>query len=222
MQAERIQSTSLADSRIIATDVPADVYMREYANQHCEWINGTVYKMSPIHIKHQGITRYLSNWLQAYLSLKPIGKIQEDPFVMRLTYTDKEGEKHEVRRQPDIQVILNDNPGKLQPTMMDGPADIVIEVISPGSVSVDRGDKYEEYRQGGVREYWIVDPLNDECLFYRLNDDGIYKPQYVDADDHYRTPHLPGFALHIPTLWQDDLPDIIAIVQQVRSLLSAD
>ena len=40
-----------------------------------------------------------------------------------------------------------------------GPPDLVAEVLSPGTEGRDRGEKFEWYRQYGVREYWRIDPL---------------------------------------------------------------
>jgi Uma2 family endonuclease len=199
---------------VTTTHVSAEDYMAHYAEQHYEWDNGELVKMSPIHEHHYLITRYLSALLQAYFILKPIGIMREDPFVMKLASG--------TRRQPDIQVILNDNPHTLHPTYMDGPADICIEVVSPGSVEHDRGTKFKEYEQNGVREYWIVDPLRNECLLYRLNDEGIYMAQHADSDGNYQTTLLPGLVLHVPTLWlkEDEFPNLVQIVETVRQMLA--
>jgi Uma2 family endonuclease len=123
------------------------------------------------------------------------------------------------RREPDLQIILKTNPGTLTATYMDGPADICIEIISPGTEDIDRGEKFVEYEKGGVGEYWIFDPLRKEALFYRLNADGVYEPYYPDEDGNYRTPKLPGFVLHVPTLWSSPLPSTIAIADTVKAML---
>jgi Uma2 family endonuclease len=199
---------------VIATGVSAEEYMEQYAEHHCEWVNGTVVKMSPIHERHDFITRYLSTLLDTYFALQPIGRIREDPFVMKLSSG--------AYRVPDIQVILHENPHTLHPTYMDGPADMCIEVVSPGSVEHDRGVKFKEYEQNGVREYWIVDPVHQECLFYHLDDEGVYRAQHADSGGNYQTPLLPGLLLHVPTLWleEDALPNPVQIVDSVRQMLA--
>jgi Uma2 family endonuclease len=103
---------------------------------------------------------------------------------------------------------------------MIGPADICIEVVSLESVERDYGKKFAEYETGGVKEYWIIDPIRAECRICRLSAEGRYQTQTVDADGNYTTPLLPAFHLHIPTLWQDQLPDSYTIGEAVRGMLA--
>lgn len=46
----------------------------------------------------------------------------------------------------------------MKETYLDGPADLVVGIVSPDSVGRDRGEKFYEYAQGGVPEYWLIDP----------------------------------------------------------------
>ena len=123
------------------------------------------------------------------------------------------------KREPDLFIVLNENLARLTQTYLDGPADICIEISSPGTEDVDRGDKFLEYEKGGVGEYWLFDPRRLEALFYRLNADGLYEPQRPDENGNYRTPLLPNFVLHVPALWQDPLPDFDAIGKAVQEML---
>jgi len=123
------------------------------------------------------------------------------------------------RREPDLLVILNTNTHELTDTYMSGPADICIEVVSEGSIDTDHGDKFKEYEKGGVPEYWIIDPLHTETRFYRLNPSGRYVRQSEDPEGNYHTPALPGFALHVPTLWQSALPGPGATFEAVKQML---
>ncbi|MBN1965507.1 MAG: Uma2 family endonuclease [Anaerolineae bacterium] len=202
-------SVTLPGGQIIALDVSAEDYLEQYAEHHYEWVKGVVVKMAPVSAKHDDLTGYLRELFRAYFALHPIGIVRSEPFVLRIETTPS-------YREPDLQVILNDNPGELTDTAMIGPADICIEVVSPGSVAIDHGEKFEEYEAAGVREYWIVDPLREECRFYRLQESGRYATFQPDEADTYHTPLLPHFALHVPTLWQSTLPDFFAVGKLVQ------
>lgn len=197
---------------VIATGVSSEEYMEEYAAHFCEWVEGKVIKLSPIHERHDELSRFLVILFAAYFGLREIGQLRAAPFVMR-------GLPGLSKREPDIQVILKSNPVQPQPTIMDGPADICIEIVSPGSEAVDRGDKFIEYQQSGVTEYWMLDPLRREALFYRLNEAGIYIPQYPAEAGTYHTPLLPDFAFHVPTLWRSPLPDFFSVAAMVKAMV---
>jgi Uma2 family endonuclease len=198
---------------IIAEQVSLDDYMAQYAQHHCEWVEGMVIQMSPVHIRHDRIMAYLRLLFDTYFELNPIGTIVSQPFVLHLP------EFPNRRREPDLMVVLESNPHELKDTYMDGPADICIEVVSQESTARDHGEKFQEYEKGGVPEYWIIDPVRRECRFYRLSEEGRYARQTEDADALYHTPALPGLALHVPTLWQDRLPGPAATVTAVQTML---
>jgi Uma2 family endonuclease len=101
---------------------------------------------------------------------------------------------------------------------MIGPADVCIEVVSTESVARDHGEKSAEYEKAGVEEYWIIDPGRKSCRFNRLNDEEVYATILSDANDDYQTPLPPGLRLHVPILWQDKLPDIVAVVKMVQEM----
>lgn len=212
MEAESDQIIHHANGEIVATDVTVEDYLAHYAEQHCEYVHGVVVKLSPIKDVHFFITDYLRSLLKAYFALRPIGEYRLDPFVMRLT----DG----IWREPDIQVILGDNRANLKSTYMDGAADICVEVVLPSSNKRDRGDKFDEYEQYGVAEYWIIDPERQEALFYSLAETGKYQRHDPDQSGMYQIPRLPDLKLHIPTLWNAPLPDLISIVDAVRKMLA--
>src|SRR5450432_3687625 len=207
-----------------AVEVPFDDYMARYAADFYELAQGALIKMSPVSSTHDRILRYLALLFEAYLELTQNGEIRIAPFVMRLPGVNN-------GREPDLQVILKTNNGELTETYQNGPADLCIEVVSPESVKRDHGEKFEEYERGGVPEYWIVDPLHNECRFYRLGETAVeiveneppvkmYVRAEQDAEGLYRTPALPGLVLHVPTLWQPRLPGPAAVVEAVRGMVN--
>jgi Uma2 family endonuclease len=197
---------------VVATDVSLEDYMEHYAADFCEWVEGVVIKMSGT-VTHNDLSDYLDLLIRAYFELRPIGRVIGQPFVLRLPAFPKR------RRLPDLMILLKTSASELKDTYLDGAADICIEVVSEESVERDYGVKFHEYERGGVPESWIFDPLRRATRFYRLNDEGLYSLQSLDAAGNYRTPTLPGFVLHVPTLWQDELPGPADTAQAVAIML---
>lgn len=200
----------LPNGEIVALDVSEADFMAHYAATFHEWVNGVVIKMSPARLSHNHIARFIQELLRAYFALRPIGQVEAAPFVMRLPTS---------RREPDVMVILGENRAHLGETYMDGSADIVVEVVSPGSMDVDYGDKFREYAAGGVPEYWLIDPIRKVTLFHRLQQNS-YTVAELDDPQRYSTPLLPDFYLPVTTLWQLQLPDVIECVALVRAMLA--
>ncbi len=200
--------------RIIAKDVSIDDYMEKYAQFHCEYVEGYVVYMAPSSIGHVDLFQYLLYLFGAFFELRPIGRVISQPFVMKTpAFPDR-------RREPDLFVVLKNNPHRLEKTFMDDPADSVIEIVSKESFARDTSEKFLDYQDGGVEEYWLLDQLRQDARFYRPNADGIYVPQSIDANGVYQTVSLPTLKLHVPTLWQDTLPGPIATANAVRAMLT--
>lgn len=147
---------------IVATGVSEADYMTTYAADFHEWVEGAVIKISPVTDEHDELTSYFRRLMDTYFALRPIGRAKSAPYVMKASA--------EARREPDLQFIMNSSPGKITPTAMLGPADICIEVVSPGSEEIDYGTKFVEYQNSGVQEYGLFDPLRLEYRFFRLNE----------------------------------------------------
>lgn len=60
--------------------------------------------------------------------------------------------------QPDVIWVAADSACEITEDGFNGPPDLVVEVLSPGTAKVDRGIKFQKYQQAAVREYWIVEP----------------------------------------------------------------
>jgi Uma2 family endonuclease len=120
-------------------------------------------------------------------------------------------------REPDLLFVANEHGNRLRPTYVDGPADLVIEIVSPDSEERDRVTKLAEYEGAGVPEYWLVDPVPQEATFYRLGADGRYDAVPINADGFYHSAALPGFRLWVAWLWQRPLPALAEVLPQTMA-----
>jgi Uma2 family endonuclease len=80
------------------------------------------------------------------------------------------------RVEPDIIVVPDASVGDRR---LSGPALLVVEIVSPGSVVNDLVTKRDVYAHAGVPAYWIVDPHRGHLLALRLTD-GVYET-YADS-----------------------------------------
>ncbi|MDR2505151.1 MAG: Uma2 family endonuclease [Oscillospiraceae bacterium] len=68
---------------------------------------------------------------------------------------------------PDLVVVCD--PKKITDGYVIGAPDLVIEIQAPSTAKYDRLLKFNAYRDAGVLEYWIVDPIHKtvEVFFWR-------------------------------------------------------
>jgi Uma2 family endonuclease len=163
--------------------------------------------MSPVSKEHSDVGLFLLKLVGAFVEARSLGEVLYEPFQMK-TGPDLPG------RSPDILFVAKANLGRLHPTYLDGPGDLVVEIISPGSRAVDRGEKFYEYEQGGVPEYWLIDPQRQQAEFYQRGADGIYRLAPVDDEGRYYSRALDGLWLNVEWLWQRPLPSLLRVLKE--------
>jgi Uma2 family endonuclease len=194
---------------------PAPVSFEEFLawtdeDTHAEWVDGEIVLMSPVNIEHQRVLSFLHDLVKQFVLAHQLGEVFFAPFLMRLR-TRPSG------REPDLLFVANEHLDRLRETYIDGPADLVVEIVSPDSTGRDRGEKYAEYEGAGVPEYWVVDPLRRDAGFNVLGGDGRYHPVPPDAEGFYYSTVLPGFRLRVEWLWQRPLPQIGEVIRQIEA-----
>lgn len=169
-----------------------------------EWVDWEVIVMSPASTRHQDIADFLTAGLRLYVEHHDLGRVLSAPFQMKL----------ENGREPDVVFVETEHLDRLQDTHLSGPADLVVEIVSPESGPRDRGEKFYEYEAGGIREYWLIDPERQQVELYRLAEDsGRYRPVQPEAGDRYHSEVVPGFWLRASWLWQEPLPKVLEVAR---------
>ena len=170
-----------------------------------EWVNGKIERYSPASDAHQDLAGWLTSVLRIYVEANKLGIIRSAPFQMK-TGPDLPG------REPDIIFLSDENRDKLKKTYLDGPADLVIEIISEESLLRDRGEKFAEYEIGGVKEYWILDPETKRADFFILKE-GRYERRVEDAHGVYHSEIIRGLWLKVAWLW--NLPPVLDVLSEL-------
>lgn len=196
---------------VIATDVAYRDYLSGAYGAHTEWLFGVVIAMSPIHEVHDALTRFIAALFETYLELTGGGRVLQEPMVMRPNESLP-------GRQPDIQVLLPERMHYLKETEVAGPANLVVEVISPESIKRDRGEKYAEYELGGVDEYWILDPQRKDSAFFMRGEDNLFHSR-LPVNGIYTSVVLDKLQLRLDLLWREKPPTVREAVKMIEALL---
>ena len=139
---------------------------------------------------HQRVSKRLQYELYTKIELAGLGVLYDAPVDVQLTEFDIV--------QPDLVIVLNANVGKITPTKIKVAPDLLVEIISPTTAIVDRTLKKDLYQRAGVREYWIVDPFEQQIEQYVLCD-GSYQLQPFNSPVELVV--TPGIAIDPALIW---------------------
>jgi Uma2 family endonuclease len=160
----------------------------------CELFDGAIIMPSPVNIRHQRLVRFLSGLLDGYCHRRNQGEVLCGPAVMHLATCRK--------FEPDVMVVRPENASRITRQQVEGPADLVIEVLSDGTRDYDLTDKAQAYRDGGVPEAIFIDDDEERIVVQR----GMAPPQSI-LNGKFESQVLPGFWIELSWLFGESLPD---------------
>lgn len=206
--AQRVLAERLAEEHLEMTYEEFLTWANE--DTHAEWVDGEVIVFMPTVIRHQRLVVFLTTLLELYSRLRDLGEVLVAPTEMRLAMVRS-------AREPDILFVLREHLDRVAERRIDGPADLVIEIVSDDSVTRDRREKLLEYQRAGVPEYWIVDARDGQRRFepFTLTDRGVFRLMGPDTDGRVHSRILPGFWIDPAWLWQDPLPSPLRVIRQI-------
>lgn len=124
-----------------------------------ELIDGRIYYQAAPNRVHQKVLNILNNMIYNYIrSHNGLCEVYPVPFAVKL-YEDRK-----TIVEPDISIICDHE--KLTDKGCNGAPDWIIEIVSPSNPENDYIRKLNLYKNAGVREYWIVNPMKQTVLVY--------------------------------------------------------
>ncbi|PKL77084.1 MAG: Uma2 family endonuclease [Candidatus Melainabacteria bacterium HGW-Melainabacteria-1] len=141
--------------------------------------------------RHQEIAAALTARLWLYFQGRSC-RVYPAPFDVRLS--------QDTVVQPDLSVICDAD--KLDARGCQGAPDWIIEIVSPASVQLDYIRKFSLYEQFGVREYWIVHPIDETVMTLVLGPEGLYgRPRIAAAPERLSPACFPDCYLDLSEMF---------------------
>ncbi|MFI5380017.1 MAG: Uma2 family endonuclease [Tepidisphaerales bacterium] len=172
-----------------------------------EWIDGEIEMMAPASFEHDDLSGWLRAILRYHVEQHDLGVVLGPEILVRLA-------KVRQKRLPDVLFIAKDRLDIIHDNVIEGPPDLIVEIVSPESADRDWLRKYASYGQAGVREYWIIDPACEVVEAHSLSPTRGYRPlpEKLGAI-HSRA--IRGFFLKPEWLFASPRPKLFAILREL-------
>ena len=120
----------------------------------CQLMNGELIMTPAPSAQHQRISRKIIKQLINYVDEKKLGEVFYAPVDV---FFDDENVF-----EPDILFVAKERSHIILEDGIHGAPDMIIEILSVSSSYHDTKTKKRVYEKYGVKEYWIVDPIDGE------------------------------------------------------------
>lgn len=165
--------------------------------QKGDLIDGVIYVASPDNTAANDINLWLASLIWDFVEYFELGRV----FVSKVACKLDEYNAPE----PDIVFISKQNEGQIVRGRINGPPDLAVEIVSPDSVERDYQKKRVQYERFGIKEYWIIDEIEETALFLQRKADGKFH-EVKPRQGIYRSKVLKGFWLRLNWLWRQTRP----------------
>ena len=158
--------------------------------ERAELIDGKIYYMAPPSTKHQRLVRKFTYEIERYIRQHEGDcEVFPAPFAV---FLDKDDTAY---FEPDLSVICDTS--KLDEKGCHGAPDWIIEIVSPGSKSMDYFTKLMKYQAAGVREYWIVNPVKEQIMVYQFEEGSVKEVETYSFDEDVPVGIYEDFSIRV-------------------------
>ena len=159
-----------------------------------EILEGFLVKEPSPSIQHQRVSRELEFELKKYFDeVDPEGEIFDAPLDVTLSDSNVV--------QPDILFISGERREIMHEDRIDGPCDLVVEIMSPSNYRKDRLKKMEIYRKVKIPHYWLLDPEENILEAYCLKGENYLLVYTGGPGDEFKHSEFPGLNLALDKIF---------------------
>lgn len=104
---------------------------------------------------------------------------------------------------PDLCFYRGEPRNRLFEYFIEGPPEIVVELLQPGSEQYGGVEKKQRYETAGVPELWLLDVASEQIELLRWSSEG-YQKQSPDDSGRYEVSSVSGLTFFPDRLWQGE------------------
>ncbi len=151
-----------------------EVYQSLPEGTSAQLINNHIYMSPALVSTHQIVLAKIFSQLFNFVEENKLGQSLVAPFDVFFNRKNV--------FQPDIVFISKKNMHQLKQRGFYGAPDLIIEILSPATWRFDKEDKYDVYESCGVKEYWMIDPVDKIAKGFTLkgNQFSVLPPQTAE------------------------------------------
>jgi Uma2 family endonuclease len=154
-----------------------------------EILDGEIFMTPAPRIRHQRVSSRLHTRLGLHLDHTAAGELFAAPTGVRLSDDNVV--------EPDLLVVLTVHRGRIAEQVIDGPPDVVVDILSPGTTRRDLVAKRELYARFGVSEHWIVDSKGSNVEVLGLERGAYTRFELFRRHETLRSSLLPDLNLDL-------------------------
>ena len=195
------------DGEITMVEEPSPEYTYTYADyvkwqfeERLELFKGKIFKLAAPNTKHQVVGGNLYFTMKAFFSGKSCF-VFHAPYDVRLPVKNKKKD-NEITTvvQADLGVVCDAS--KIDERGYCGAPDLVVEILSPGNSSKEVQLKFELYEEAGVKEYWIINPVEENIVAFILNENGKFGGGKMYAGKSISPHFIPELKIEIRDIFK--------------------
>ncbi len=145
---------------------------------------------------HQRVSRNLEFFLTEHIRRHRLGAIFDAPVDVLLA--------PDTVVQPDVVFVTRERLSVVSERGIEGPPDLIVEILSPSTRRVDRTVKMRAYARFGVRECWIVDPEAQSLEVFKLTGGTYVLAQAASGNETTSSDLFPGLTLALDQIFAPD------------------
>jgi len=183
----------------------AQFYQMADEDSDWEYIAGRIVMHSPASDRHENVFRFLLTLFSNFLDEKGGAVVRGSRYPMRLDA--------QWSPEPDILIVRDSRTDLMSPQRLEGPADMVIEIVSESDPGFDYREKQPRYREARIEEIWIVNPFNQTVFVDKLGAGGYVSKELPSGKLDSQV--ISGFWIEASWLWQEKLPSTLRCIREI-------